>query len=100
MVAVVLFTCVSHRTLHTFELSIPIHVVIWLLEFPVSTATLGIAVAVGYGLDGLGALPGGILADRYGSRQLIVVSGLLGLLLFALQPLYQNSDRRGVAPAV
>ena len=72
--AVVLFTCLSHGTLHTFELSIPILVVIWLLEFPVSTAALGTAVAVGYGLYGLGALPGGVLADRYGSRTLIVGS--------------------------
>ena len=80
--AVVLFTCISHGTLHTFELSIPILVVIWLLEFPVSTATLGTAVAVGYGLYGLGALPGGILADRYGSRRLIVGSQVCMVLAF------------------
>jgi len=80
--AFVLFTCVSHATLHTFELSIPILVVIWLLEFPVSTATLGTAVAVGYGLYGLGALPGGMLADRYGSRRLIVGSQVCMVVAF------------------
>lgn len=70
--AIVVFTGLSHAAVHTLELSIPILVVIWLLEFPVTTATLGFVVAVGYGLFGLGALPGGALADRYGSRVLII----------------------------
>lgn len=70
--SIVVFTGLSHAAVHTLELSIPILVVIWLLEFPVTTATLGIVVAVGYGLFGLGALPGGALADRYGSRVLII----------------------------
>lgn len=69
---VVFFAGSTHAIVHTFELSIPILVVVWLLEFSVSTATLGFAVAVGYGLFGLGALPGGVLADRYGSRTLIL----------------------------
>ena len=71
--SVVLFTGLSHAIVHTFELSIPILVVIWLLEFPVSTATLGVVVAAGYALFGIGALPGGVLADRYGSQTLIIV---------------------------
>ena len=70
--SVVLFTGISHATVHTFELSIPILVVIWLLEFSVSTAALGLAVAAGYALFGIGALPGGVLADRYGSQRVIV----------------------------
>ena len=76
--AIVLFTGISHATVHTFELSIPILVVIWLLEFPVTTATLGVVVAVGYGLFGVGALPGGALADRYGSR-LLIIGCLVGM---------------------
>lgn len=71
--SVVLFTGISHAVVHTFELSIPILVVIWLLEFPVSTAALGVVVAAGYAFFGIGALPGGVLADRYGSQTLIVV---------------------------
>jgi len=70
--SVVLFTGLSHAIVHTFELSIPILVVIWLLEFPVSTATLGLVVGAGYALFGIGALPGGVLADRYGSQTLIM----------------------------
>ena len=57
---------------HTYELSIPILVAIWLVEFPVSTAILGAVVSIGYALFGIGALPGGVLADRLGSRTLIV----------------------------
>ena len=70
--SIVLFTGVSHAMVHTYELSIPILVAIWLVEFPVSTAILGAVVSIGYALFGIGALPGGILADRLGSRTLIV----------------------------
>jgi MFS family permease len=81
--SVVLFTGLSHAIVHTFELSIPILVVIWLLEFPVSTATLGVVVGAGYALFGIGALPGGVLADRYGSQTLILVclAGMGGAFL-------------------
>lgn len=65
------FVMIGHMMVHTYELSIPILMTIWLLEFGTSTAVLGIAVAVGYGLFGIGALPGGLLVDRFGSRTLI-----------------------------
>ncbi len=76
--SVVAFTGVSHALVHTYELSIPILVVIWLTEFPVSTAALGAAVAAGYGLFGAGALPGGVLADRIGSRT-VILACLVGM---------------------
>lgn len=66
------FTMAGHGMVHTYELAIPILMTIWLVEFSVTAATLGTVVAVGYGLFGLGALPGGILVDRFGSRTLIV----------------------------
>ncbi|MFC4987037.1 MFS transporter [Saliphagus infecundisoli] len=81
------FTMVGHGLVHTYELSIPILMTVWLLEFSVTAATLGAVVTVGYGLFGVGALPGGMLVDRYGSRTLIAAClvgmgisfGLLGL---------------------
>ncbi|ADD06082.1 major facilitator superfamily transport protein [Natrialba magadii ATCC 43099] len=83
------FVMISHAVVHTYELSIPILMVIWLTEFSVSTAILGSAVAVGYGLFGVGALPAGILVDRFGSRELVLVclAGMGGsfLLLSAAQ---------------
>jgi len=71
----------AHGMVHTYELSIPIFVSIWLAEFDVlrlfgmevavTQATLGLLVTAGYALFGLGALPGGIVVDRIGSRRLI-----------------------------
>lgn len=78
----------AHGMVHTYELSIPIFVSIWLVEFEavslgatqveVTAATLGLIVTAGYGLFGVGALPGGVLVDRVGSRRLI------GLCLFGM----------------
>ena len=52
-----------------------------------TTAIFGPVVAVGYALFGAGALPGGVLVDRYGSARLITASlagmGLSFLLLSA-----------------
>ncbi|MFB6256560.1 MAG: MFS transporter [Haloplanus sp.] len=71
----------AHGMVHTYELSIPIFVSIWLSEFDtlqiagvevaVTQATLGVVVTAGYALFGIGALPGGIVVDRVGSRRLI-----------------------------
>ncbi|WP_313695946.1 MFS transporter [Halorarum halobium] len=89
----------AHGMVHTYELSIPIFIPVWLdafdvislgpVELAVTSATLGVLVTVGYGLFGLGALPGGILVDRVGSRRLIVacLAGMAGsFLLLGLAP--------------
>ncbi|UHQ98186.1 MFS transporter (plasmid) [Natrinema zhouii] len=67
------FVMISHAVVHTYELSIPILMVIWLSDFGLSTAILGTAVAIGYGLFGIGALPAGVLVDKFGSRELVLV---------------------------
>lgn len=76
--AITIFTALGHATLHTYELSIPIFVVAWLQTFDVSAALLGLVVGAGYALLGIGAVPSGILSDRYGSKRLVVVS-ILGM---------------------
>jgi MFS family permease len=76
--SIVAFTMVSHAIVHTYELSIPILVVIWLSEFSVTTATIGTVVAVGYALFGIGALPSGVLADRYSTKSMVLI-GLAGM---------------------
>jgi MFS family permease len=63
----------AHATVHIFELSIPIFVVVWLLEFNTTPAIIGLTVTVGYGLFGLGSLPSGILADHVSSKKLILL---------------------------
>ena len=89
----------AHGMVHTYEMAIPLFVVAWLAEFQtislgvasvgVTTATVGVIVTVSYGLFGLGALPGGVLVDRLGSRRLITVC-LAGMgaayLLLGLAP--------------
>ena len=79
--SIVGLTMLAHGMVHTYELSIPIFIPIWLAQFDVvalgpvevavTSATLGLLVTVGYGLFGLGALPGGVLVDRVGSSRLI-----------------------------
>ncbi|OYR48817.1 MFS transporter [Halorubrum sp. Ea1] len=69
---IVAFTAGSHGLVHTYELSIPILLTVWIAEFSTTAATLGLVSTVGYGLFGVGALPGGILVDRFGSKSLIL----------------------------
>ena len=81
--SIVSITMIAHAMVHTYELSIPILMTLWLEEFGLSKAVLGAVVAVGYGLFGLGALPGGVLADRFGSKRLIIgcLAGMGGAFL-------------------
>ncbi|SEO10271.1 Sugar phosphate permease [Halorientalis persicus] len=90
---------VAHAMVHTYELSIPVLIPIWLTEFsvidvglaqvPVNEATIGALVTVGFALFGLGALPSGVLVDRIDARVLITAC-LVGMgasfLLLAVSP--------------
>ncbi|MFB6234680.1 MAG: MFS transporter [Halopenitus sp.] len=81
------FTALAHALFHTYELSIPLFVGLWMAEFGVSAAVIGAVVGAGYGLVGIGALPSGILADRLASRRLILLSVVgmgVGFLLVSL----------------
>lgn len=69
---------VGHSLVHTYELSIPILVTVWLLEFSTTEATIGLVVTAGYALFGAGALPGGMLADTFGSQR-VIAACLLGM---------------------
>jgi len=69
---------VGHSMVHTYELSIPILVTVWLLEFSTTEATMGLVVTAGYALFGVGALPGGMLADAFGSQR-VIAACLLGM---------------------
>ncbi|TKX79530.1 MFS transporter [Halorubrum sp. SD626R] len=83
------FTAGAHALVHTYELSIPILLTVWIAEFSTTAAALGGVVTIGYGLFGIGALPGGILVDRIGSKPLIIacLSGMAGsFLLVSLAP--------------
>lgn len=80
---------VAHAMVHTYELSIPILMTIWLDVFEVSPGRLGLIVSLGYALFGIGSIPGGMLSDRFGSRPLIAFTlfGMgLSFVLLGLAP--------------
>ena len=82
-------TTLGHALVHTYELSIPLFVPVWLAAFDLTPASAGVVVTVGYAVFGLGALPAGILADSYGTRPLLIgcLGGMgLGFLGVALAP--------------
>ena len=73
----------AHATVHTYELSLPLLLLVWaeefaalsiplVGEFPATAFVLGAVLTAGYAPFGVGALPGGVLADAYGSKRLIV----------------------------
>lgn len=66
------FVMLGHAMFHTYELVIPIFVAIWLDAFATTEAVLGVVLGTSYALTGVGALPSGILADRFSSKRLIV----------------------------
>lgn len=71
-------TATGHALVHTFELSIPVLLPVWMDAFGLTVATAGVVASIGYAAFGAGALPGGALADRFGSTPLIAGS-LVGM---------------------
>ena len=87
--ALTAFTMLGHATFHTYELVVPIFVVVWLDAFSTTAATLGIVVGASYACTGIGALPSGVLSDRFSAKRLIVASMLgmgAGFLLVSVAP--------------
>lgn len=85
---------VAHAMVHTYELSLPVLLGIWQSQFeaihlplvgsfPATPFVMGVVLTVGYAPFGLGALPGGVLSDAYGSRTLIAacMAGMAGAFL-------------------
>nr|WP_254547068.1 MFS transporter [Halomarina sp. BND7] len=87
--AVLSLTMLGHAMVHTYELSVPLLLPLWMAEFDATAATVGLVAGAGYVLFGLGALPGGVLADALGRRPLIVAC-LVGMgasfLLLSVAP--------------
>ncbi len=89
--AIANFTMLGHSLVHWFETSIPIFLVVWLTEFPdAGVAVFGLIVALGYAPFGLGALPAGVLTDRYGPKRLILIC-LGGMALAFVALAFANS---------
>lgn len=70
---VVVSTFGPHVLVHALMASIPLFIPIWLAEFSVTRATLGLAVGVLFVFYGGTAIPAGVLSDRLGSTRFIEV---------------------------
>lgn len=68
------FTMLGHGLFHWFELAVPIFLVVWVREFPVTVELVGLVVAIGMAPIGLTALPAGLLVDRFGAKPVVVAS--------------------------
>ena len=71
--SIVGMTMTGHALVHTFELSIPVLIPLWVAQFDVTFSTIGLVVGIGYALFGFGSLPVGLLSDRYPSTPLVAV---------------------------
>lgn len=89
---VLLLTGVGHFTAHFFELMFPTLAVALALEADVPLEDVLTWSFLGYLAFGLGALPVGLIADRFGSRLLLLV-GLFGLGVTALAASEVTSPR-------
>lgn len=67
-----------HSLVHTYEFVFPVFIPVWLSQYGTTEAIIGGIVGVGLALFGLGSPLAGVLADRRGSKPLIVIS-LLGM---------------------
>lgn len=66
-------TMLGHALVHTYELSIPILIPVWLVQFTTTPSVIGAVVGVGYALFGFGSVPSGLLADVYEAKTLLVL---------------------------
>lgn len=82
-------TCASHGLIHVYELAVPALLILIQSDFGAGDFSMGRVVTL-YGLlFGLGALPAGYLADRFGSKPLLLTclwASSVSLLGMALSP--------------
>ncbi|MEF8785348.1 MAG: MFS transporter [Haloarculaceae archaeon] len=71
--SIVSMAMLGHALVHTYELSIPVLIPLWLDQFGITPSTMGLVVGVGYAMFGFGSVPAGILADVYETKKLIAL---------------------------
>lgn len=67
------YTTAAHTLDHAVMLSIPLFVPLWIQQFNVTRAQVGLTVTVMAALFGVTAIPSGVLSDRLGADTLISV---------------------------
>ncbi|MFQ5837543.1 MAG: MFS transporter [Thermoplasmata archaeon] len=69
----VAYATVAHSLNHAYILLIPLFIRIWIEEFQSDVYVMGLVASAAYAFFGGGSLPFGYLADRIGSRGLLMV---------------------------
>ena len=69
----IVITSIGHFLVHAMTMILPVILVILEKEFSVSIIDLGVLVTIQILFLGLGGFPAGILADRFGSRAVLMV---------------------------
>jgi MFS family permease len=82
----------SHSLVHLFEGVLPPLIPLLILEFSTDYFHLGLVVTVFSYAFGLGSLPAGILADKFGPRRLVSIylfgAGLSAILVWPVNTLW------------
>ena len=69
----IIITSMGHFLVHSMTMILPAILVILEKEFSLSRNQLGQLLTIQFLLLGLGSFPAGILADRFGSRMVLMV---------------------------
>ncbi|MCK8826111.1 MFS transporter [Fuchsiella alkaliacetigena] len=76
-------TMLAHGLVHGYMLTIPLLVPLWMQEWAITEATIGLIVTAGYACFGLGSLPAGVVVDKIGSFKVMKLCMLsTGISLF------------------
>ena len=90
----------SHSLVHLFEGVLPPLIPLLILEFSTDYFHLGLVVTVFSYAFGLGSLPAGILADKFGPRRLVSIylfgAGLSAILVWPVNTLWSYGIIMGV----
>ena len=84
-----LLACAAHGLVHTLELAAPALLLLIATEFDAGDLRMGQVITLLGLLFGLGALPAGLLVDRFGSRALFVTTmagAAVSVLLMSMAP--------------
>jgi len=85
-------TAASHPLVHLFEGVLPPLIPLLIVEFGTDYFHLGLIVSVFSYAFGIGSLPAGFLADKFGPRRLVTIfllgSGLLSTLVFFIPSIF------------
>jgi MFS family permease len=86
----IVITSIGHFLVHAMTMILPVILIILEKEFSVSFISLGQLVTIQILFLGLGGFPAGILADRFGSRA-VLIAYFTGLVITSVWLYFSNT---------